>query len=183
MSTSYNRRKTAGAFGSNRVRDVGYHYEILLNENAEPVPAASASVADPAKPNVAAKVIEFSRPILAQAGKNHTAIRGAMNVAILLWNAFSEGGAAVAVARQKLLALPDASPEQIDELIATMRERKNEVAPEFTQIVHKFDLNFTKYGMSFHVSTKPSSHVAGVEKSPNLAALGNAPAANSAPTK
>lgn len=175
MSTPHNRRKTAGAFGSNRVRDVGYHYEVLLNEKAEPVPAKAP--ADPNRPNVAAKVIEFSRPILAQAGGNHTAIRGAMNVAILLWNAISEGGLAIGAARQKLLALPDSTPAQIDELIETMTARKNEVAPDINQIVYKFDLNFTKHGLSFNVSTKPGTNVAGVEKSPNLAALGGGNAA------
>lgn len=109
--------------------------------------------------------------MLAQAGGNHTAIRGAMNVAILLWNAIVEGDDAVAAAREKLLALPDSTPEQIDALIVAMKERKEEVAPGVNQIVRKFNLNFTKHGISFNVTTGPGSRVAGVEKSPLLSAL------------
>ncbi len=171
MSTSFNRKKTVGAFGSNKIREVGYHYEVLLNERAEAIPAPAA---DPARPNIANMVIEFSRPVLAQAGGNHTAIRGAMNVAILLWNAIVEGDEAVAVAREKLLALPDSTPEQIDALIVAMKERKEEVAPGVNQIVRKFNLNFTKHGISFNVTTGPGSRVAGVEKSPFLSALRDA---------
>ena len=117
-------------------------------------------------------IIEFSRPVIAQAGGNHTAIRGAMNVAILLWNAIVEGDVAIAAAREKLLALPDASPEQIDALIESLRERKNVVAPGVNLVVRKFNLNFTKHGISFNVTTAPGSKVEGVEKSPNIAALG-----------
>lgn len=168
MSTSFNRKKTVGAFGSSKIREVGYHYEVLLNERAEAVPTPAA---DPSRPNIANMVIEFSRPVIAQAGGNHTAIRGAMNVAVLLWNAIVEGDAAVATAREKLLSLPDSTPEQIDALIQSMKERKEEVAPGVNQIVRKFDLNFTKHGISFNVTTAPGSRIAGVEKSPLLSAL------------
>lgn len=174
MSTSFNRKKTVGAFGSSKIREVGYHYEVLLNERAEAVPAPAA---DPSRPNIANMVVEFSRPVIAQAGGNHTAIRGAMNVAVLLWNAIVEGDAAVAAAREKLIALPDASPAQIDELLAAMRERRQVVGP-VNLLVRKFDLNFTKHGINFSVSTMPSSHVDGVEKSPFLSALGAKPAAD-----
>lgn len=170
MSTSFNRKKTVGAFGTSKIRDVGYHYEVLLNEKAEAVPAANA---DPNRPNIANMIIEFSRPVLAQAGGNHMALRGAMNVAILIWNALVEGEAAVAVAREKLLALPDASAEQIDSLIDSLKVRKEEVAAGVNQVVRKFSLNFTKYGISFNVTTAPGSKIEGVEKSPNIAALGN----------
>ena len=168
MSTSFNRKKTVGAFGSSKIREVGYHYEVLLNDRAEAVPAPAA---DPSRPNIANMVIEFSRPVIAQAGGNHTAIRGAMNVAVLLWNAIVEGDAAVAAAREKLLSLPDSAPEQIDALIQSMKERKEEVAPGVNQVVRKFDLNFTKHGISFNVTTAPGSRIAGVEKSPLLSAL------------
>jgi len=168
MSTSFNRKKTVGAFGTSKIRDIGYHYEVLLNEKVEAVPVANA---DPSRPNIANMIIEFSRPVLAQAGGNHTALRGAMNVAILVWNAIVEGDAAVAVAREKLLALPDASTEQIDELINSLKMRKEEVAAGINQVVRKFSLNFTKHGISFNVTTAPSSRIEGVEKSPNLAAL------------
>lgn len=169
MSTSFNRRKTVGAFGSSKIREVGYHYEALLNERAEPLPAAPA---DPNRPNIANMIIDFSRPVIAQAGGNRTAIRGAMNVAILLWNALTEGEDAVAAARAKLLTLPDSTEEQIDALIASLRERKAVVAPGVNQVVRKFSLNFTKHGISFNVTTRPGSKIEGVEKSPLLSALG-----------
>lgn len=170
MSTSFNRKKTVGAFGSSKIREIGYHYEVLLNERAEPLQTVTD---ESARPNIANMIIEFSRPVIAQAGGNRTAIRGAMNVAILVWNALVEGDAATAAAREKLLALPDASAEQIDALIESLRERKNEVAPGVNQVVRKFALNFTKHGLSFNVTTAPGSKVEGVEKSPNIAALGN----------
>ena len=172
MATSFNRKKTVGAFGSNKIRPVGHHYEVLLNERAEP---AAPQPQDPNRPNIANILIDFARPILGQAGGNHTALKGAMNVAVLIWNALVEGDAAVAAAREKLIALPDASPAQIDELLAAMRERRQVVGP-VNLLVRKFDLNFTKHGINFSVSTMPSSHVEGVEKSPFLSALGAKPA-------
>ena len=95
-----------------------------------------------------------------------------MNVAILLWNALTEGEDAVAAARAKLLTLPDSTEEQIDALIASLRERKAAVAPGVNQVVRKFCLNFTKHGISFNVTTRPGSKIEGVEKSPLLSALG-----------
>ncbi len=171
MATSFNRRKTVGAFGSRKIQPVGHHYEVLLNERAEP---QSSQPADPNRPNIANVIIEFARPIIAQAGGNHTAIKGAMNVAILLWNAFVEGEAAVAVAREKLLALPDAVPAQIDELIQTMRERRELVGKGINSQVTKYNMNFTKHGINFSVSATPKINVEGVEKSPIISALGGA---------
>lgn len=172
MATSFNRKKTLGAFGSNKIQPVGHHYEVLLNEQAVP---QAPQVVDPNRPNIANIIIEFARPILDQAGKNHTALKGAMNVAVLIWNALVEGDAAVAVAREKLLSLPDAAPEQIDELLKTMRDRRELIGAKINLLVHKFDLNFTKHGINFSVSTRPGSRIEGVEKSPLISALGSAP--------
>lgn len=61
MSTSFNRKKTVGAFGSNKIREVGYHYEVLLNERAEAIPAPAA---DSSRPNIANMVIDFPVPCL-----------------------------------------------------------------------------------------------------------------------
>ncbi len=171
MATPFNRKKTVGAFGSTKIQPVGHHYEVLLNERAEP---QATQPADPNRPNIANIVIDFARPIIAQAGGNHTAIKGAMNVAVLLWNAFVEGDDAVAAAREKLIALPDAVPAQIDELIQTMRERRELVGKGINVVVTKYDMNFTKHGINFSVSTKHGSKLEGVEKSPILSALGGA---------
>lgn len=173
MATSFNRKKTRGAFGSNKIQPVGHHYEVLLNERAEP---QAEQAQDPNRPNIANIVIDFARPLLGQAGNNRTALKGAMNVAVLIWNALVEGDSAVAVAREKLLSLPDASAEQIDELLKTMRERREVVGgAKLNLLIRKFDLNFTKHGINFSVSTMPGSRIEGVEKSPLLSALGSAP--------
>ena len=174
MPSSFNRKKTIGAFGSTKIQPIGHHYEVLLNERAEP--QAPAQPQDPNRPNIANIIIDFAKPIVSQAGNNHTAIKGAMNVAVLLWNALVEGDADIAAAREKLLALPDASAEQIDELIQTMRERKKLVGENVSVLVRKYDLNFTKHGINFSVSTMPSTNVPGVEKSPLISALGAKPA-------
>lgn len=172
MATSLNRKKTLGAFGSTKIQPVGHHYEVLLNEQAEP---KTQQVSDPNRPNIANIIIDFARPILSQAGNNRTALKGAMNVAVLIWNALVEGDAAVAVAREKLLSLPDAAPAQIDELLQNMRERRELVGAKINLLVRKFDLNFTKHGINFSVSTMPGSRIEGVEKSPLISALGSAP--------
>lgn len=173
MPSPFNRKKTVGAFGSNKIQPIGHHYEILLNERAEP--KAPEAAQDSNRPNIANVIIDFAKPIVSQAGNNRTAIKGAMNVAVLVWNALVEGDAAVAIAREKLLALPDAVPEQIDELLQTMRERRQLVGAGINLLIRKFDLNFTKYGINFSVSAIPGSRLEGVEKSPLLAALGAKP--------
>ncbi len=173
MATPFNRKKTIGAFGSRKIQPVGHHYEVLLNERAEAVPAEKKG--EKSGPNIANIIIDFARPIIAQAGGNHTAIKGAMNVAILLWNSFVAGEDAVSAAREKLLTLPDAVPEQIDDLIKTLRERKELVGKGVNVSVAKYDMNFTKHGINFSI-TAANAPLEGVQKSPILSALGNAPA-------
>ncbi len=119
MATHFNRKKTIGAFASLNIQPVAHHYEVILNERAEAVPAEKKG--EKSGPNIANIIIDFARPIIAQAGGYHTANKGAMNVANLLWNSIVAGEDAVSAAREKLLTLPDAVPEQIDDFIKTIR--------------------------------------------------------------
>ena len=164
MSNSRNRSLTLGAFGKPKARVVGRPF-------IKRKPATSAPQAAPGGFNISDALINFAEPVVRQAGNNHTALRGAMNVAILIWNALIEGNAAMATAKEKLLALPGASPEQIEELVAMMTERKTELYPDVKQLIRNYDLNFTKHGTRIYVS---SINIAppGVEKTEIAAQIG-----------
>ncbi|MDR2844488.1 MAG: hypothetical protein LBV28_00135 [Puniceicoccales bacterium] len=177
MSNPRNRRRTLGAFGHPKPR--------VSNPAFRNRPAAAPQAGAPQGGfNISDALINFARPITEQAGNNHTAIRGAMNVAILLWNAIIEGETNVKTAREKLVALPGATPEQIEELITTMTARKAELYPDAKQLVCDYTLDFTKHGARISVAsinlTPP-----GVEKTEiagQLGAVVSAAAAETAPT-
>ncbi|MDR2980788.1 MAG: hypothetical protein LBV12_00920 [Puniceicoccales bacterium] len=173
MSNPRNRRRTKGAFGKPKPRTVGPVFRNI---------PANMPVRESAKDafNISDALINFAKPITEQAGNNHTAIRGAMNVAVLLWNALIEGPAAIETAKQKLLALPGATAEQVEDLITTMTARKTELYPDIKQLVCDYSLNFTKKGANIRVA---SMNIAppGVEKTDIAGKLGAVPAASPAP--
>ncbi len=141
MSNPRNRRRTTGAFGTRKAKSLGAapaFRHIPANIPVVPPKDGEARVSD--------MVLEFAKPILEQAGNNHTAARGAMNVAVLLWNGLVEGGKALETAREKLLALPGASAEQVDELVTSMRERKGTLFPDAKHLVMDFSVDFDKRG-------------------------------------
>ena len=88
MSFSRNRH---GAFGTNKPRPIGRVFD--------PAPKPQTIDDKPKGPTFADKLIQYSQPILEQAGNNHTAAKGAMNVAILIWNAAIEGEEKIAAAK------------------------------------------------------------------------------------
>lgn len=171
MSTPFSRRKTNGAFGSTRIQPIGHQYAVLMSEELQAQPVPADADGKPARPNIANIFLAFSQPITAQAKGNHTALQGAFNVAQLLWNAFVEGGEAVKSARERLLALPDATVEGIDELLQSMQKRYNEVNQGINVLIRAYDLNFTKHGINLSVKTAMSSHVEGVQKTDALKAI------------
>jgi hypothetical protein len=141
MSNARNRKRTTGAFGNTKPRSISPTREfrhIPANIPVVPPQAGEDRVSD--------ILLEFSKPILEQAGNNHTAARGAMNVAVLIWNGLVEGGKALEASREKLLALPGATAEQVEELVATMRERKATLFPEAKHLVMDFSVSFDKRG-------------------------------------
>jgi hypothetical protein len=143
MSNSRTRRRTKGAFGNNKPRSI----EREFTPKQAPAPAG------PHVPTFADKLAQFSQPILEQAGNNRTAAKGAMNVAILIWNAAIEGEAKIEEAKKKLVALPGADKEQVDELVTTMLARKQELFPEESHLVTNFALKFNhRTGTTFRVS-------------------------------
>jgi len=143
MSNSRTRRRTKGAFGNNKPRSI----ERDFTPKQAPAPTG------PREPTFADKLAQFSQPILEQAGNNRTAAKGAMNVAILIWNAAIEGEAKIEEAKKKLAALPGADKEQVDELVTTMLARKKELFPEESHLVTNFALKFNhRTGTTFRVS-------------------------------
>ena len=163
MASPRNRLRTKGAFGNAKAKPLGAVREFRNIPVHVPVVAPKEGEA-----RVSDMVLEFAKPILEQAGNNHTAARGAMNVAVLLWNGLVEGGKAVDAAREKLLALPGATAEQVDELIATMKERKDTLFPEAKHLVMDFSVSFDKRGgLQIRIA---SMNVApsGVEKAPGV---------------
>lgn len=143
MASPRSRRRTSGAFGNNKPRDIKRDFT-----RAEPAPADTT----PREPSFADKLIAYSQPILEQAGGNHTAAKGAMNVAILIWNAAIEGDAKIAEAKVRLAALPGATPEQVEELVTSMVARKKELYPEEKLVVTNFILKFKHKQSQFRVT-------------------------------
>jgi hypothetical protein len=142
MSSSRNRH---GAFGTNKPRPIGRVFD--------PAPKPQPIDDKPKGPTFADKLIQYSQPILEQAGNNHTAAKGAMNVAILIWNAAIEGEEKIAAAKKTLAALPGATSTQVEELVTTMVARKNELFPEEKLSVTNFVLKFShRKGAQFRVS-------------------------------
>ena len=143
MSNSYSRRRTKGAFGNQKPRSIERDFA------PKPAPAEDG----PRVPTFADKLATYAQPILEQAGSNRTAAKGAMNVAILIWNASIEGAEKIAEAKQKLAALPGSSPEQVEELVTTMLARKQELYPEENLLITNFALKFNhRTGTTFRVS-------------------------------
>ena len=143
MSNSYSRHRTKGAFGNRHPRSIERDF----------TPKQAPAAPGVREPTFADKLAEFSQPILQQAGNNRTAAKGAMNVAILIWNASIEGEAKVTEAKQKLAALPGSTSEQVEELVTTMLERKKELYPNENLLVTNFVLKFNhRTGTTFRVS-------------------------------
>ena len=149
MSNPRNRSRTVGAFGNSKAKPL------------TPPPAfrhlpKNIPVAPPkdGEDRVSDMLLDFAKPILEQAGNNHTAARGAMNVAVLIWNALVEGEKAIAAAKAKLLALPGSTAEQVDELITTMSERKAEKYESARHLIMDFTVDFDKRGgLSIRIAT------------------------------
>lgn len=155
MASPRSRRQTTGAFGTNKPRDIKRDF-------SRPKPAPVDTT--PREPSFADKLIAFSQPILEQAGGNHTAAKGAMNVAILIWNAAIEGEAKIKEAKVKLAALPGATADQVEELVTTMVARKAELYPEEKLVVTNFILKSNhRRGAQFRVSAV-NINPAGVKK-------------------
>lgn len=144
MASSHSRSKTNGAFGGIAPREIKRDF---------PRPAPAPVDTTPSAPSFADDLIAYAQPILEQAGGNHTAAKGAMNVAILIWNAAIEGGQKIAEAKVRLASLPGASAAQVEELVTTMVARKAELYPVDKLVVTNFILKFShKHGAQFRVS-------------------------------
>ena len=144
MASPHSRRKTTGAFGNRKPREIVRDWSK---------PEAAPVDTTPREPSFADKLISYAQPILEQAGGNPTAAKGAMNVAILIWNAAIEGEAKIKEAKATLAKLPGASAEQVEELVTTMVARKTELHPGENMIVTNFILKFShKRGTQFRVS-------------------------------
>ena len=142
MSSSRSRNRTQGAFGNRRPRPIERDFSA-------PMPASKA---EPRQPTIADKIIQFAQPILEQAGNNHTAAKGAMNVSILIWNASIEGEGKVAEAKKTLAGLPGATPEQVEDLMKVMLERKQEMFPEEKLLITNVMLKFSHRRTQFRVT-------------------------------
>ena len=144
LAMSYSRNRH-GAFGTNKPRPIGRVFD--------PAPKPESIDDKPKGPTFADKLIQYSQPILEQAGNNHTAAKGAMNVAILIWNAAVEGEAKIKEAKAKLAALPGATAKQVEELVTIMLARKQELYPDEKLSITNFILKFShRKGAHFRVS-------------------------------
>ncbi|MDR1817484.1 MAG: hypothetical protein LBR07_04780 [Puniceicoccales bacterium] len=169
MTNPRNRTRTPGAFGKYRG---AVPAPASFRVNRRPAAAGNAT-GDAAAPafNISNALIHFARPVIDQAGKNRVALKGAMNVAILLWNAAVEGPAAVAAARKTLLSLPSADPEQVAEIVDAMVARKEELYPNVRQVINDYSLTFNRRNALVRV-VPFNLEPAGVEKSGIAGLLG-----------
>jgi hypothetical protein len=95
MSSSRNRTLTLGAFGKPKARVTGRPLFRRKHPAPPPPPAGEGGF------NISDALINFARPVIDQAGNNRTALRGAMNVAILVWNALIDDAPALAAVKEK----------------------------------------------------------------------------------
>jgi len=167
MTHPRNRISTPGAFGKPR-RGVPAPAAFRGRRGRKPAPAAAGTAAPF---NISNALIHFARPLIDQAGKNRIALQGAMNVSIMLWNAAIDGGDAIAAARETLLTLPGSEPEQVDEVVGAMVERKAELYPDVTQIIRDYSLTFNRRDALVRV-VPFNIAPAGVEKSSIAGKLG-----------
>lgn len=155
MSSPRSRNRTQGAFGNRRPRPIERDFSV---------PESAPDQAAPREPTIADKLIQYAQPILEQAGNHHTAAKGAMNVAILIWNASIEGGEKVAEAKKTLAGLPGATVDQVEELVKVMLERKRDMFPEEKLLITNFVLKFShRHGAQFRV-TAVNINPEGVQK-------------------
>lgn len=143
MPSSYSRRQTRGAFGNRKPRPIKREFTTPETAPVEKTPR-TLTIAD--------KFSTFCQPILEQAGNNRTAAKGAMNVAILIWNASIEGDTKIKEAKAKLCALPGSSPAQVEELVTSMIARKEELFPKENSLITNFKLKFSHRRTSFSIS-------------------------------
>ncbi len=154
MSSPRSRNRTQGAFGNRRPRPIERDFSL-----PEPAPETA-----PRQPTIADHLIKYAEPILQQAGNHHTAAKGAMNVAILIWNASIEGEPKISEAKKTLAALPGATEEQVEDLVKVMLERKQELFPNEKLLVTNFVLKFRhRHGPQFRV-TAVNVNPEGVQK-------------------
>lgn len=154
MSSPRSRNRTQGAFGNRRPRPIERDFSV-----PESAPASA-----PREPTIADKLIQYAQPILEQAGNHRTAAKGAMNVAILIWNASIEGDDKVADAKKTLAGLPGATAEQVEDLVKVMLERKNDMFPDEKLLITNFVLKFSRrHGDQFRV-TAVNINPEGVQK-------------------
>lgn len=144
MSSPRSRRQTNGAFGNRKPRPIERDF-------SSPVPPQENK--GPKVKTIADRLAEFSQPLLEQAGDNRLAAKGAMNVAILIWNAAIEGPEKIKEAKAKIAALPGSDAEQAENLVTSMIERKNELFPGESSLITNFVLTFKRHSTSFSVSS------------------------------
>lgn len=145
MSSPHSRRQTNGAFGNRKPRPIERDF-------SSPTPPVREEKGPRVK-TIADRLAEFSQPILEQAGDNRMAAKGAMNVAILIWNASIEGPEKIKEAKAKIAALPGSDAEQAENLVTSMIERKNELFPGESSLITNFVLTFKRRNTSFSVSS------------------------------
>jgi hypothetical protein len=131
MASPHSRRKTTGAFGNNKPRDI-------LRDFTRPEPAPVDTT--PREPNLADKFSQYAEttmghatrdPHLTQLGAIKKAMEGALKIAQACWNAAVEGPEAVKNTKVRLFAKlgHTITQETLDAHIDEMVERKNSMFP------------------------------------------------------
>jgi len=132
MASPHSRRKTTGAFGNNKPRDIKRDF-------ARPEPAPVDTT--PRELNLADRFSLYAEIImedatrdshLTQKGAIKKAMEGALRISQACWNAAVEGPEGVKKTKEHLFSQlgKTISKEQLEELIDEMVKRKNEMYPD-----------------------------------------------------
>lgn len=144
MSSPRSRSKTNGAFGNRNPRPIERDFSTPAPVHQDKTPRA---------PTIADKLANYSQTILLKAGNNNIAAKGAMNIAVLVWNAHIGGEEKIKELKTRLYALPGSTREEIDNTVAEMIARKEELYPGENSLITNFVLKFNhRTGTTFRVS-------------------------------
>ena len=141
MSSPRSRSKTNGAFGNRKPRPIERSFST-------PSPAQKEKVAE--KDNIAKQFLNFAQPILNDAGRDPMLQKGALHIALLVWNADARG---VDEIKSYLLEhVFKGDKDSCEEMFTSYYERKKELYPEDKSYLELKLLNYKhKTGWLFNV--------------------------------
>ena len=147
MSSPHSRSKTNGAFGNRKPRPIERSFST-------PSPAQKEKVAE--KDNIAKQFLNFAQPILNDAGRDPMLQKGALHIALLIWNADARG--VDEIKKYLLEKVFKGDNDSCEEMFTSYYNRKKELYPEDKSNLELKLLNYRhKTGWLFNIK---QTHIA-----------------------